>query len=93
MPKLKFEKLEVDSTFSARVSRVKGPGDYHLKFRGDSPSIPTHSTSGTGALSRMNVQRVLLPRLGPVNHVGYASRYRSPATGVCEQPAFVHPAK
>ena len=71
MPKLKFEKLDVGSTISARVGRAKIPGGWLLiaisNSGVDSPSIPTRSTSGTGTRSRTKLQRLLLPRLGPVD--------------------------
>ena len=51
MSKLKFEQLNVDG-LSIRVSRAKIPGGWLLASTsnsgGDSPSIPTRGTSGTG---------------------------------------------
>jgi hypothetical protein len=53
MPKLKFEKLDVGSTLSARVSRAKIPGGWLLIAIGNSGggltfySDPQHKWDGT----------------------------------------------
>jgi len=50
MPKLKFEKLDVEA-LSARVNRAKIPGGWLLivtsSSGGDALSIPTRNTGGT----------------------------------------------
>jgi hypothetical protein len=70
MPKLKFEKLDVGSTLSARVSRAKIPGGWLLIVTSNSGggltfySDPQHKWDGN---SLAGEHAKLLPRLGPVD--------------------------
>ena len=67
MPKLKFEKLDVDSTVSARVSRAKIPGGWLLIVTSNSGggltfySDPQHKWDGN-SLANERTQATLAVR-------------------------------